>query len=901
MEHMMTDLCMGIDLGTTNSAAAIIDERGNTIRAVSVPIERPTDINKLGGFRPKRENTIPSAVFYQKELDYAVIVGDAAKERAKIQNFSTALSVKSQMGNERLSYPNWDPKCPDQTPHDVSARILTTILNSVESFYFVRPDRAVITVPASYSVAQRNATKLAAAKAGLSVSDEMFLSEPEAVMYCALHQQDFSTPKNVLVYDIGGGTLDITLHQVQTAPDNPELFRLRGLATNRYSTTAGDVMDQKLAELMYRKYLDAYADEPDMHRQIQNDRDAVMSYLKGYAAKVKEEASDHISSAKKRGLEVPRGHSYQFGGIMPRGYSYEDYITREEIESCLRPLMGWEHTFADYKKFPQLPVTADIIYPVLDVLHRAAKKLNTPDITVDMVILNGGMSKLYMIVERLNEFFGFRVTSISDPDLSVSKGAAIYHYYLQQGKKLMNRVGFEDFKSASDQPDTVPGMSGGVPRGIQTVSNTLNESLYFGLRNAATPICIAEAGQDLPYVSKEITGLRMEGGVFNRFEFPIQEKHGDAYTTIASGVVCFPAIARKEMNVSLIFKLSLNGVLSIHAKTDMGEREVEISLSRDSAKKKSHGTRVIAPSGAVLQPYNEIGRLKNLVQQLDKREQGGLHGTHNKSEIIRKIHSSINAIRTCGNPGDFSTPILRELESCFSKALERNLITLSRHLCQNWTDPERKILAAFARRRLRNAVNNLSMNAFDVNLIKSHILVLSVCGNTYDRDLLMKLSQDSRYRSELLVALSRLGVEPEWIVAHTKNDLKANSPAMQESLKAMGVLLVRNPDCICASTREELMEMLMNHLQNTVLQRQQIVLIMGNLGLLYTPADDWNLILRDRILDAVNHLSAQYKTEIMTYINKAMSLLTNRLNGMRSNDDDLYLLELFSPEGKEEE
>ena len=98
--------------------------------------------------------------------------------------------------------------------------------------------------------------------------------------------------------------------------------------------------------------------------------------------------------------------------------------------------------------------TRNIIYPILDVLNKAAEKLGTNKVVIDAVILNGGMSKFYMVVDRLKKFFGFDPIVVIDPDQAVARGAAVYHYYLHKYEEIkdnMRMVG--DVTSARSEAD----------------------------------------------------------------------------------------------------------------------------------------------------------------------------------------------------------------------------------------------------------------------------------------------------------------------------------------------------------------------------------------------------------------------------------------------------------------
>lgn len=141
------------------------------------------------------------------------------------------------------------------------------------------------------------------------------------------------------------------------------------------------------------------------------------------------------------------------GNVGSTGYSYDDTFTKEEIEDVFQQFMGRNLNFDDYKRLDKLDVltnTNNIVYPILDVLNKASKKLGISDVKVDAVVLNGGMSRFYMIKDRLTELFGFEPIEAMDPDQAVARGAAIYHYYLKKDTEALSddmiKVGAESVK-----------------------------------------------------------------------------------------------------------------------------------------------------------------------------------------------------------------------------------------------------------------------------------------------------------------------------------------------------------------------------------------------------------------------------------------------------------------------
>ena len=235
-------------------------------------VQRFSEINSLTGRPTRSTNTLlPSCVYYRQERDgeYTPIVGDYAKRQYALKPWLVSRSVKSQMGEDKVT--GLQEEIPDKTPEEVSARILKHLISDAEEHFMCKINDAVITVPASFNPAMREATLRAAEIAGINVRkedgtyDDMLLSEPEAVMYDLINQIqegsfdaniDFSEKKKVLVFDIGGGTLDITIHEVFRDSENPEVLNISPIAINRYTKIGGDDFDNLIADEMYNRYID---------------------------------------------------------------------------------------------------------------------------------------------------------------------------------------------------------------------------------------------------------------------------------------------------------------------------------------------------------------------------------------------------------------------------------------------------------------------------------------------------------------------------------------------------------------------------------------------------------------------------------------------------------------------
>jgi molecular chaperone DnaK len=183
-------MIIGIDLGTTNSAVAYVDDNGN-----------PQVITNRDGDR-----TTPSVVLFDSE---SPVVGAVAKSNSVTDPLNVIQFVKRQMGNTSYKFIREDGE--NFTPEELSAIILKKLKEDAEEFLGEKVDKAVITVPAYFDDAQRKATQDAGAIAGLKVLK--VLNEPTAAAL-AYGATKNNQPQNIMVYDLGGGTFDVTVMSI---------------------------------------------------------------------------------------------------------------------------------------------------------------------------------------------------------------------------------------------------------------------------------------------------------------------------------------------------------------------------------------------------------------------------------------------------------------------------------------------------------------------------------------------------------------------------------------------------------------------------------------------------------------------------------------------------------------
>ncbi|MDO4922198.1 MAG: Hsp70 family protein [Phascolarctobacterium sp.] len=825
-EH--NELCVGIDLGTTNSVLATVNLKANgDIVSKVVDISRAVDIYNSVTTKAKlstqKKPLLPSCVYYREEQGYEPLVGDFAKIQYPLRPQLVAKSIKSQMG-KKLAVGLADA-VPDKTPAQVSARILQHLLQEAGRIYRTKLEDVVITVPANFDAAMCKATRDAAALAGVKVLNDdgseraVLLSEPNAVIYDLINQVqngeisekiiDFNSEKNVLVFDLGGGTLDITLHKIKRREDCPDVLKVDEIAANRYTLLGGDDFDEALAQEMYRRYLQQYAAYPDIVRQIRQQEQAVLPQLVRYAEELKLELSERMRSqaAASDSFGWDDDDKFFVGGNMGGiGYAYDDSFSQEEIENILQPFMGADLKFDDYKIWKTLPEGRNIIYPVLDVLQKAAVKL-AAEPRVDAVVVNGGMSKFYMVTERLQAFFGMEPIVALDPDQSVARGAAVYHYYLHKYAEQMQ----EDMRLLGDTslPEAVlerraagAGLSRKAfrPAAIEWGKQILNESLYLGMRNGETQELIA-AGSELPYKAETLKGFKLAPQQ-REVAIPIKRKiSADEYMTIASGRVTLDGSYDDgayvsidlQMNANKLLKMEMTFTSDYDGENILESQQAEISvgyysddhaLGRESRPINNKGFK----SGAAYDPYTEIKWLK---QQYLQMSYCNHYSLRSPGSIRKDIQKRIKKLKKAANPEEFAWPLIDELKRSQDANLRMHLLLLARYLAPGWNSEQLEALAKICLEQLSLPLGGYHYITRNINVNIQAILALGVCGSKAQLLELNKLRDLRSYQDACLYAFSLARIEHAWIFDKVRDCVYngANIGWLGNRARALGISL----------------------------------------------------------------------------------------------------------------
>lgn len=909
-EH--NDLCVGIDLGTTNSVLATINEKLNgDIVSKVVEISRAVDLyHAISGEAKqsiKKETTLPSCIYYWQEKDYQPLVGDFAKRQYPLRPHLVAKSIKSQMGNELAE--GLSPDIPDKTPAQIASRILKHMLKEASKIYRCKITDAVITIPANFDSVMCKATLDAAQLAGIQVKNSdgterpVLLSEPNAVIYDLINQirngelssriLDLTEKKRVLVFDLGGGTLDITMHEIKRREGMEEVLKVDEIAANRYTLLGGDDFDEEIAEAMYERYLKQYEKHSDVVLKLKQKKQVIMPQLRIYAEELKFGLNEHCSGEYTDSAwedEEEKDFLTTGGNIGGTGYSYDDIFSVNELEEILSVFMADELSFDDYQRIGKISNTRNIIYPILDVLEKTAEKTQENPVTVDAVIVNGGMSKFYMITKRLKKFFGFDPIVALDPDLSVARGAAVYHYYLHKYEEIkdnMHLMGKENLSFVSAMP------------AIQWGKPILNDSLYLGVKNGAVHPIIP-TGTELPYSSPVMTGFKIEPEQ-SMIAIPIKSRNLDgSYRTISNGTISFNHHYPNGAFVAFEVYMRSNKVIVMKAWTSgdsegtdkLEEGVVEISIN--SHKESKLKNKCIAPVGSILEPKAEIN---NLIQ-LSKNFQRCKDPTIRKS-IAKKIDTCVSSICSAGNKEEFAEIILDELSETSSEYIREKLFVISRRIGGNWKAVHKKELARTCMNQIAPVLHGLSEKGPIVSVNIQAVYTLSICGEESQLNALSKLHDSSKYLQACLYAHAKTCTSLEWLKEELEKDIKKvlaqTKSNIQFSSRAVGVAL--NKDEICcfpARTEKKIVEQLCEVIQSGKLKKDELYPCILALGCICDQRRTKRTIEHSLIYTALNTIQGielYYPAFIVQSCSKSRNIAVKMIYGeMLDKDEEEFLL-----------
>ncbi|PYU87006.1 MAG: molecular chaperone DnaK [Acidobacteria bacterium] len=379
---------VGIDLGTTNSLVAYLDPRTGQPTCIPGPYDK---------------TLCPSVV--SRDPDGGIVVGEPARRRLLTQPERTIYSVKRLMGrgpadvqDELKLFPfRIDPSSKNVirvmlgekgfTPPEISAFILRELKNWAETYFGETVDRAVITVPAYFNDAQRQATKDAGKIAGIEVL--RLVNEPTAAALAyGLHEKQRG---KVAVYDLGGGTFDISILKLISTSDG-DIYQV--LSTNGDTHLGGDDIDNLLQAFVHESILKHDAIDFSPHSELAQE-------LRKGLIDVKHQLSESEAATLRF--------------VLPNGQVFVHEFTRGALDALIRPVV-------DRTMGPLKQALADA------QLKRA---------DMDEVVLVGGTTRTPLIRRTLAEFFDRKPHIELNPDEVVALGAAVQANILDQGVKNM--------------------------------------------------------------------------------------------------------------------------------------------------------------------------------------------------------------------------------------------------------------------------------------------------------------------------------------------------------------------------------------------------------------------------------------------------------------------------------
>lgn len=344
---------IGIDLGTTNSAVAVLEGK------------EPKIITN-----PEGNRTTPSVVAFKNG---EIQVGEVAKRQA-ITNPNTIVSIKSHMGEEGYKVKVGDK---EYTPQEISAFILQYIKKFSEDYLGEKVTDAVITVPAYFNDAQRQATKDAGKIAGLNV--QRIINEPTASALAYGLDKDENDEK-VLVYDLGGGTFDVSILQLGDG-----VFQV--LSTNGDTHLGGDDFDKRIMDWLIQNF------KEENGVDLSNDKMALQR-LKDAAEKAKKD----LSGVSSTHISLP-------------------FISAGEA--------GPLHLEADLTRAKFDELTDDLVQKTKIAFDNALSDAGLSVSDIDKVILNGGSTRIPAVQKAVKEWAGKEPDHSINPDEAVALGAAI--------------------------------------------------------------------------------------------------------------------------------------------------------------------------------------------------------------------------------------------------------------------------------------------------------------------------------------------------------------------------------------------------------------------------------------------------------------------------------------------
>jgi molecular chaperone DnaK len=535
-----TKRIFGIDLGTTYSSIAYVDEYG---KAVIIP-------------NAENERVMPSVVFFD---DDCIVVGDVAKESSKLYPNEVVSFVKRSMGEPNFIFLH---NSEEYRAEEISAYILKKLAQDAEQYLGEKVTDVVITCPAYFGINEREATRKAGEIAGFNVRH--IINEPTAAAI-AYGSLDSTDERVVLVYDLGGGTFDITMIDIRK--DSVEV-----ICTGGDHNLGGKDWDDRLVAHMVELFQSEIGSDEDILDDPDTWQDLQLSA---------EKAKKILSQRPKTPISVTHG-----------GERVKMIVSREKFEEITEDLLGRTIEFTK------------------EMLEEAKNKGYR---SFDEIILVGGATRMPQVKELIEKTFS-TTPKVFDPDEAVAKGAAIYGWKLGLNDGLIKRlsqkankpitqiddisemieskeISAQDFKEAAQEVADLTGYTlPSVERSMLKVKNVTSKSfgivahtpdedeIVFNivLRNTTVPITLKKNFYTAVMDQKTVL-IRIMESETSRVEVPL-----DHAVEIKTAVLNLPPNLPADLPIEITFTLNEEGRLHITAMETSESRQIEVMVDTAS-------------------------------------------------------------------------------------------------------------------------------------------------------------------------------------------------------------------------------------------------------------------------------------------------------------------------------